>query len=226
VPSEKHTTLSSRGVKIGGGTWGRSRVEKGYEAYCRADKHFYDAPALARRDDVDFELARRPLPEGWRKHVRDDWLVYEPLGVLPPQGWKIHASATLDSAEDILEAVWDYCVPRRIPFKFIASPDLVFLRNIKYAHRGSSGKFVTISPGDEAQFDVVLELGATADGRPDRRGATFRVPAWVSLPACLALHLQARNAQREHRHDTYPRRPEPVVPERDRPRTEVDRGER
>jgi hypothetical protein len=29
---------------------------------------------------------------------------------------------------------------------------------------------------------------------PDRRGTTFQVPPWVTLPACLAPHLEARNS--------------------------------
>jgi tRNA A-37 threonylcarbamoyl transferase component Bud32 len=218
-------------------------VAKGYEAYCLADRHFYDAPTRGRRADGDFELARGEVPAGWRRHLRGDWVVYEPLGLrLPPQGWKVHASATVDNAADILQAVWSYCVPRRIAFKFIASVDLLFLRNLKYSSRGSSGKFVTIYPADEAELEVVLnELGSILDGSagpyilsdlrwaagplyvryggfverlclgdngalepgiedgsgrlvPDRRGPVFRVPSWVSLPACLEPHLEARNA--------------------------------
>jgi tRNA A-37 threonylcarbamoyl transferase component Bud32 len=225
-------------------------VEKGYELYCLADRLFYDDPARASSNgkrDGDSEsgyyaLARFSVAEGYTRHTLDDWLVYVPEDVhLPSQGWKIHASASLDSAPDILEAVWSYCVPRRIAFKFIAGPELLFLRNLKYAHRGSSGKFVTIYPADEAQLHTILTelgelvagrpgpyilsdlrwgegplyvryggfteqwcVGATgeqqpaiedADGRlvPDRRGPTFQVPPWVTLPAFLAPHLEARN---------------------------------
>ena len=226
-------------------------VEQRYELYCLVDRHFYDAPERARgardggrhSDSDEYELARGPVPEGWKRHVLDDWLVYQPVGVeLPAQGWKIHASASLDSAGAILAATWEYCVARRIPFKFIAGPQRLFLRNVKYSPRGSSGKFITIYPADEAQLERVLtELGALLagltgpyilsdlrwgdgplyvryggfaerwcvgesgerelaiadpDGRlvPDRRGPTFRVPPWVSLPSCLAPHLEARNA--------------------------------
>lgn len=226
-------------------------MEKRYERYCLADRLFYDSPTLikgggesdGRSDVTEYAPARAPVPEGYRRHRRDDWLVYEPKGVRPPpQGWKIHASATLNCAPEILEAVWAYCIPRRIPFKFIASPKLLFLRNSKYADRSSSGKFVTIYPADEAQFEAVLdELGAIVDGLagpyilsdlrwgsgplhvrygsfaerwcigrngsrtraiedangrlvPDKRGPTFQVPPWVTLPACLRPHLEARNA--------------------------------
>ena len=143
-------------------------MDQRYESYCLSDPVFYDSPALARGHDLDFAIAGRPIPEDWERSELDDWLVYRPDGVrLPPQGWKIHASACLDNAEEILTAVWDYCVPRRIPFKFVRGEQLHLMRNAKSADRGSSGKLVTIYPADNVQLEVVLtELGAVLDGRP------------------------------------------------------------
>jgi tRNA A-37 threonylcarbamoyl transferase component Bud32 len=142
-------------------------VDKGYELYCLADPHFYDSPTLVRGNDVDFALAGTPAPEGWERYHRDDWVVYKPLGVLvPPQGWKIHASACLDNAEEILSVIWEYCIPRRISFKFIRSQQLLFLRNAKYASRDGSGKFVTIYPSDETELEAILEdLTPRLDGQ-------------------------------------------------------------
>ncbi|OEJ52600.1 hypothetical protein [Streptomyces agglomeratus] len=98
-------------------------MDKRYEVYCLVDPWFYDAPAHTGRDEShDFEAARRPVPDGWVRSELGDWLVYRPDDLkLPVQGWKIHASARLDNAEEILAAVWDYCVPRRISFKFLPS---------------------------------------------------------------------------------------------------------
>lgn len=143
-------------------------MDHGYELYCLADRHFYDSPVVTRGDDVDFDAAERPAPEGWTKSELDDWLVYRPEEArLPAQGWKVHVSACLENADDILAVVFDYCVPRRIVFKFIRSRQLLLLRNGKYADRGSSGKFVTIYPRDEAQLQTILtELGERLDGRP------------------------------------------------------------
>ncbi|MDQ4049553.1 MAG: class III lanthionine synthetase LanKC [Actinomycetota bacterium] len=214
-----------------------------YELYCLADSVFYDSAILHAADDADFALARGPVPDGWDRLTTDDWVEYGPKDLdLPSQGWKIHASATTDSAEEILQAVWDYCIPRRIAFKFIRSQDLLFLRNAKYANRGISGKFVTIYPADESQLGEILrDLGESINGLPgpyilsdlrwgdgplfvryggfferhcvgangapepaiedergelvpDRRGATFYCPPWVTLPECLAPHLAARNS--------------------------------
>ena len=218
-------------------------MDKGYEVYSLADEDFYDSPLLASRDDKAFEAATRPAPDGWRRGDSDDWAQYVPQDIdLPAQGWKIHASACLDNAEDILDVVWDYCVPRRIAFKFIRSPKLLFLRNAKYADRGLSGKFVTIYPDSDGQLETVLiELDELLQGRagpyilsdlrwgmgplfvryggfgerycsgpqgerlaaiqggdgelvPDRRGSSFALPDWVTMPDCLAPHLDARNS--------------------------------
>jgi tRNA A-37 threonylcarbamoyl transferase component Bud32 len=218
-------------------------MDQGHELFCLGDPVFYDSPILHLAEEADFELARRPAPAGWQRLRSDDWIEYGPPGLeLPSQGWKIHASATTESAEEIVQAVWDYCVPRGIAFKFLRSQQLLFLRNAKYANRGASGKFITIYPANEEEFAQVLhDLGELLDGRPgpyilsdlrwgagplfaryggfaerhcigpdgalapaiedaagelvpDRRGATFYVPPWVTLPACLAPHLASRNS--------------------------------
>jgi hypothetical protein len=214
-----------------------------YEMYCLTDPLFYDSFIQQAREDHDFEPAQRPVPDGWDRAVSGDWLMYMPHDpVLPAQGWKIHASACVDNAAAILEVIWEYCVARRIPFKFIRSRELFFFRNVKYSPRSSSGKFVTIYPADEAQLEIVLnELGtalgdhagpyilsdlrwgmsplyvryggfverycigaggepelaledATGQLVPDRRGTTFAVPPWVTLPGYLQPHLEARNS--------------------------------
>ncbi|TJZ54277.1 lantipeptide synthetase [Streptomyces piniterrae] len=142
-------------------------MDKRYEAYCLMDAFFYDAPARAHGGETAFEQARCPAPDGWKRSELDDWVVFRPDDVaLPLQGWKIHVSASLDSAAQILDEVWDYCVPRRISFKFLPSKDVLLLANAKYAHRGSSGKFVTIYPVDEDALERVLtELGPVLHGR-------------------------------------------------------------
>lgn len=141
-------------------------MDKGYEGFCLTSAYFYDSPNLARDDDVDYEIAEAPVPEGWERDELDDWLVYTPVdGRFPTQGWKIHASASLDDAEKILQVVWDYCIPRDIAFKFVRSAQLLLLANGKYAHRGSSGKFVTIYPVNEPQLErIVVELGEALAG--------------------------------------------------------------
>lgn len=138
-----------------------------YDAYCAVDPLFYDSPTNATAATT-FAVANRPVPAGWRREPSDDWLVYAPEAAsLPPQGWKIHVSACLDNAERVLARVWDYCVSRGLSFKFLRDPRVLLLRNAKYAHRGSSGKLVTIYPRDETELELACkELAERLDGEP------------------------------------------------------------
>ncbi|GAB2826990.1 class III lanthionine synthetase LanKC [Streptomyces daliensis] len=113
-----------------------------------------------------FPTARRPVPEGWRSTRSGDWLELRPVeGEFPLQGWKIHASACLGNADAVAAAVSAYCIPRGIPFKFVPDRTLLYLRNAKYAGRGTSGKFATIYPNGEEQLRTVLtELGEVLHG--------------------------------------------------------------
>ena len=217
---------------------------RGYEVYCMVDPLFYDTPAVSRRaQELTFAVAAADTPRGWTRSELDDWVMFAPAGLeLPAQGWKIHASACLENAEAVVETIARYCFANRIAFKFIPSQGLFFVRNLKYAHRGASGKLVTLYPTDDAHFGRILselaplldgqpgpyilsdlrigsgplyvryggfaerycigpagvqELAiADADGRlvPDRRGPTFQVPEWLTLPAVLEPHLAARNS--------------------------------
>ncbi|TXS51969.1 lantipeptide synthetase [Streptomyces sp. uw30] len=141
-------------------------MDKRYEVYCLTHPHFYDTPSRGRTQGQFHQTLRTP-PASWSREELGDWVVFRPVDAeLPKQGWKIHVSACPDNAQTTLDAVWDYCVPRRIAFKFLPGLDTLFLANAKYAHRGSSGKFVTVYPVDEAQCERVLtELGAVLDGR-------------------------------------------------------------
>lgn len=139
-------------------------MNRQYEAFCVADSHFYDA-VTGSGGPLAFQ---RPVPEGWQCEPLDDWLMYAPVDAeLPAQGWKIHVSACLSNAERVLDRVWDYCVPRRLPFKYINGPRALLMRNAKYAPRRGSGKFVTVYPADEAELEAVCgELVDLLAGEP------------------------------------------------------------
>ncbi|MEU7745950.1 class III lanthionine synthetase LanKC [Nonomuraea sp. NPDC049158] len=130
-----------------------------YELYCLADGRFYDTLEHSTAEDADFPIAHRPVPEGWLHEATETWCYYAPGGVapLPSQGWKIHVSARVDDAERALAAVWDYCLPRGIAFKFLRGLPVLVMLNSKAASRASSGKLVTIYPRDESQLELVLK---------------------------------------------------------------------
>jgi hypothetical protein len=147
---------------------GRGNMNREYEAFCMADPSFYDAMHSEQTAGASFPTADRPLPSGWRRHEQDDWFVIQPnVMTARTQGWKIHASATGDNALTVLDAIWDYCVQRKIPFKFLRSPSALTARVSKYAPRGYSGKLVTIYPANDEEFETILrELGDLLDGAP------------------------------------------------------------
>jgi tRNA A-37 threonylcarbamoyl transferase component Bud32 len=148
-------------------------VEKQYELYCLANPIFYDSPLRSGRH-AHFQVINRPLPAGWQRTPHGDWMMYRPPdsamaphSAMPRQGWKIHVSACPENAAGTLARVWEYCVPREVPFKVISSELGVRMRNMKYAPRPASGKAATIYPASDAACERVLrELGADLAGAP------------------------------------------------------------
>lgn len=143
-------------------------MDRQYERYCVADPFFYDSLTSAQPRAAWFAAARRPVPDGWEREALDDWLVYGPVGgSLPDQGWKIHISTVLDNADRVLDQVFEYCRAHGLAFKFIHGRAALLIRNAKYARRGSSGKFITIYPRDEAGLEVAgKELAGLLHGEP------------------------------------------------------------
>lgn len=129
-----------------------------YEVYCLADRLFYDTPDRRSTEHPDFPISNRLVPDEWVHKATETWMYYAPKDrEIPPQGWKIHVSARLQDAERVLDAVWDYCFPRGIAFKFLRNEPIMVMINSKSAFRGSSGKLVTIYPTDEAQLELTLK---------------------------------------------------------------------
>ncbi|HUQ56090.1 class III lanthionine synthetase LanKC [Lentzea sp.] len=138
-----------------------------YEAYCFADRQFYDLQSsteILSGDDFSADLPA--LPHDWAMVERNVWRHQHPEGVrLPDQGWKIHVSAGLDNAGRVLKATYDYCVERRISFKYLRTMSIVLARNSKYAPREGSGKLVTIYPTSAEHLETICtELGQLLDG--------------------------------------------------------------
>ncbi|WP_104178359.1 class III lanthionine synthetase LanKC [Cryobacterium sp. Y50] len=136
-----------------------------YIAYAGAHSPFYEPPQSAGEDLVEF--AGTP-PEGYRKDVNREWCGWSvPGGQLPTQGWKIHVSATTETARRVLTRTLAYCTQHRIDVKFLHSMSTLGRRNSKYGDRGGSGKFITIYPADERQLETILndldgEIGGEA----------------------------------------------------------------
>lgn len=134
--------------------------------YLQPGTPFFDEPLDER--PADFDLASEPLPDGWSRSFDADWChVVPPEAELPEQGWKIHVSATLVNAGDLLADVAKYCIDNALMFKFIRSAAVLLMRNSKYGDRSASGKFMAIYPTTDDQLAVVLqELDELVGGEP------------------------------------------------------------
>jgi hypothetical protein len=142
-----------------------------YLEFCLADRFFYDTTDNWGSAGAGWPQTRLPAPAGWERTEHDGWVYMHPLAVrMPLQGWKVHVSSCPDDAAGALAAVWDHCLGHRISFKFLPTRNALIARNLKYASRGGSGKFITIYPVDEVELERVLgELGAVlADVRGPR----------------------------------------------------------
>lgn len=76
---------------------------------------------------------------------------------LPTQGWKLHVSATNQSAESILSKTCAVALCNHTNFKFALDPNVLYMMNFKRWPRGQSGKFITLYPRDLPSFKKLME---------------------------------------------------------------------
>lgn len=104
------------------------------------------------------EYSVNSLTEDWKVDTFDCWKLYTNIeSVMPEQGWKIHISATLDNAQEILTKVSRILLEKKISFKHVANEGFLQLMNSKTGNRSSSGKFIAIYPPDEEKFATLLD---------------------------------------------------------------------
>ncbi|GAB3276491.1 class III lanthionine synthetase LanKC [Kineosporia babensis] len=138
-----------------------------YVEFTYGDSFFYDRldrPDARRRSTLltpePYDLSPDPDWNRWETTQTHGWHhLRPPLADLPEQGWKIHVSATLDNAAALLHLVSQYCGRHDIAFKFRPTRGDLLRSNLKYADRGSSGKFITVYPaGDQACERALTEI--------------------------------------------------------------------
>ncbi|WP_194835038.1 class IV lanthionine synthetase LanL [Nocardia sp. XZ_19_369] len=73
------------------------------------------------------------------------------------QGWKIHLSATILSAPEILRRTVPILADSAVSFKFAANSDELRNLNDIRCPRANSGKFITVYPDNDAQFRTLAD---------------------------------------------------------------------
>ena len=103
-------------------------------------------------DAADRLQAGSPEPEAWEQQASENWVFFQKKGqVIPTQGWKLHISATPQSAAEVLEAVLPPLFRSGASFKMVRSKRLLTHLNEGHSSRGAAGKFITIYPSDDQE---------------------------------------------------------------------------
>jgi serine/threonine protein kinase len=129
--------------------------------------------ALRALDEAD----RWEVPSGgfWCCVTRKDY-------VGRSQGWKLHLSATVSSAETVLARALPVLLKGNSAFKFASRLDHVAQLNDRNTPRGHSGKFITVYPeSDEVAVRLAEALHQATAGLPGPRILSDRPYAPASL---------------------------------------------
>jgi tRNA A-37 threonylcarbamoyl transferase component Bud32 len=132
------------------------------DLYTLLDKHFYsDFHVNYQPNDGYLSIAKAQIerlrPEATVARA-GLWTHVRPIPrQLPAQGWKIHVSATTDSAPSILERVAASALQDAVHFKFALDANVLRTFNSKRCPRGQSGKFITLYPTSEEMFRELIE---------------------------------------------------------------------
>ncbi|MFE3502908.1 class IV lanthionine synthetase LanL [Kitasatospora sp. NPDC059160] len=105
----------------------------------------------------------------WDVTVGGFWCTARPSASapLPAQGWKLHVSAASVVGGEVLAAVVRALAADPCSFKFAAAEERLRELNSRNSDRGSAGKFITVYPADDAQFQrLAAELDRVTAGLP------------------------------------------------------------
>jgi hypothetical protein len=94
---------------------------------------------------------------------------------MPAAGWKLHVSATVHSAEEVLGRVLPLVLDEGVAFKVAASPSVLAALNEGEAGLSQVGKFITVYPRDDEQaVRLALSLDEATRGLAGPRVSTDR----------------------------------------------------
>ncbi|GAB2678494.1 class III lanthionine synthetase LanKC [Thalassiella azotivora] len=133
--------------------------------FALADQDFY-APLSQASPGREYHPTA--VPAGWTRTDADVWSMWSPphpapdqavdgSGGLPEQGWKVHVSAPVALADQVLDVVAAACGDLGVAFKHLRGTAFFVLTHAKHAHRGQSGKFCALYPRDPEQAGRLLE---------------------------------------------------------------------
>lgn len=128
-----------------------------FRRYTFVDSEFFEPISRYAPSSTYADALAELLPGGWETYRSDIWLGAHPVdATYPPQGFKIHVSAIVDTSIETLRRVVPVLVESGVPFKMAGDPTLLRYLNSKRAARGSSGKFMTVYPPSREVFETLV----------------------------------------------------------------------
>jgi len=97
-------------------------------------------------------------PAGWTRREVEVWTHWTPPHAeLPAQGWKVHVSSALATAQQVLDVVSATCAELGVPFKHLTGKNYFLWVHGKHTSRVQSGKFCALYPPTPQLAHAVLE---------------------------------------------------------------------
>ncbi|MFT4113349.1 class III lanthionine synthetase LanKC [Silvibacterium sp.] len=143
------------------------KLKRDLFSYCVTDKRYYDTLGSyipPKASDFRGTIAQFLRPSDTCQRIGIWYHVVPLASAMPPQGFKIHLSATLDSAIEVLHRCIPLLLETDVAFKVVADRTLLSIVNGKQFHRASSGKFVTIYPPQHVFLRLAEQLANVTKG--------------------------------------------------------------
>jgi serine/threonine protein kinase len=129
--------------------------------HVRSAEMVKDSP-LVRREPIELveEFLTLIQLKGWVVDRGSTWThAFPSVPNRRLQGWKLHVSATVVSAPEVLKACAPILIEARTHFKFASNARSLLILNDRRCPRGSSGKFITAYPSNDGQLsDLAARL--------------------------------------------------------------------
>ncbi|MCM6776769.1 class III lanthionine synthetase LanKC [Nocardia sp. CDC159] len=97
-------------------------------------------------------------PAGWTRREFEVWTQWTPPHAeLPEQGWKVHVSSSLATAQQVLDVVSAACAELGVAFKHLTGKQYFLWLHGKHGSRVQSGKFCALYPPTPQLAYALLE---------------------------------------------------------------------
>lgn len=126
--------------------------------YSVENKNFYEDFSMKTLNKRFIDVFLHKLNCNWKIEKNGIYHIIYKRMELPSQGWKIHISAILENADEILDIVSSILITKEVNFKVLLNVETLKITSQKPFSRVSYGKFITIYPKNLNEFKQIISL--------------------------------------------------------------------